>query len=179
MVDVEFYDDALLIVGRGFVDELSLRSGNERCSPELYATGTTTGVGLISHTIDGDDRKTVGYSMSALYCLPGSALSLLFLCGVARLISYRCGVDKHLGSLKGHHTGCFRIPLVPAYKHTKTSYGSLYGVESKITGGEIELLVICRIVGDVHLTVFACDRSIAVENYCCVVIQSWGTFLEE
>ena len=79
VVDVEFYDDALLIVGRGFVDELSLRSGNEGCSPELYATSTTARVGLISNTIDGDDRKTVGNSMSALYCLPGSALSLLFL----------------------------------------------------------------------------------------------------
>lgn len=52
-------------------------------------------------------------------------------------------------------------------------------METEVAGGEIELLVVAGVVGDMHLTVFASYRSVAVEDYGCVVVQTGGTLLEE
>ena len=60
MLEVEFDDDALLLVGRGFIDDLALRTSEERGAPELDALRLTTGIWLVTNSVDGKDGQTVG-----------------------------------------------------------------------------------------------------------------------
>ena len=52
-------------------------------------------------------------------------------------------------------------------------------MESQVAGGEIEFLIIGRIVGDVHLAVLAGNGAVGVEHDCSVVIKTGGTLFEQ
>ena len=52
-------------------------------------------------------------------------------------------------------------------------------MEAQVAGLEVKLLVIGWVIGDVHLTVFACNGAVAFHHHRRVVIQSSGTLLEE
>ena len=47
----------------------------------------------------------------------------------------------------------FGIPLVPADEHADLAVARVEGVKAEVAGGEVVLLEIERIVGDVHLAV--------------------------
>ena len=99
-----------------------------------------------------------------------SCCRFLFLGGVGAFPADGRRVDEHVGSLQCHEAGCFRdtidpnIPIPPVYR-----WRFLWG-ESQIAGGEIEFLVIGRVVRYVHFTILSGDRTIGVEHDCCVVV---------
>ena len=51
--------------------------------------------------------------------------------------------------------------------------------ETQISGREVELLVVLRIVGDVHLPVFAEEPAVGIDDGRGVVIESFGALLEQ
>ena len=71
------------------------------------------------------------------------------------------------------------IPLVPADQHADAAVARVEIGEAQIARREIELLVVERIVGDVHLAVDAQQRAVGVEHGGRVVIQPGGAALEE
>jgi hypothetical protein len=52
-------------------------------------------------------------------------------------------------------------------------------MEAEVTGGEIELLVVSGVVGDVHLVVFAGDGAVALNDHCRVVVEACCALLEK
>ena len=52
-------------------------------------------------------------------------------------------------------------------------------MEPHIARGEVELLVVGRIIGYVHLAVGACDAAVFLQHHSRVVIQPWSPFLEK
>ena len=133
----------------------------------------------MAHTVDGNQRKAVGHGMTALHGGPCLALPLLFVGSVAALIADGCGVDQQFGSLQRHQPGSLRIPLVPADEHAQTAHRGLYGGEAQVAGGEIEFLVVGRVVGDVHLAILAGNAAVALQHHRGVVIQSRCAPLEQ
>ena len=111
--------------------------------------------------------------------LPGATLTLLLLGRVLGGIADGSGVDEQLGTLKGHETRCLGVPLVPADEHAQATDTGLDGVETEVAGGEVELLVVARVVGDVHLTVLARYGAVALDDDSRVMVEAGGTTLEE
>ena len=103
----------------------------------------------------------------------------MLFCRVVGGIADGCGIDEDLSSLQGHETGCLGIPLIPANHDAQTTYRGLNGMETEIARGEVELLVIGRIIGDVHLAIDACDGAILLKHHCCIVVQACCTMLKE
>ncbi len=128
----------------------------------------------MAHAVDGNDRKPVGHGMSALHGDPSLALTHLFVIAVTALPAY-----EHFGYAHGHETRCLGIPLVPAHEHTETSHTGLNGFKPEVSGSEVKLFIIGRIVRYVHLAILTRDGSVALKDHGCVVIQSCGPALEE
>lgn len=148
---------------------------DEAAAPELYAVCLSAGVWLMACAVDGDEWQSVGYGVTSLYCNPCFALAFLFLGRVAAFVSDSGWVDEQLGSGECHEACTFGVPLIPAYLHAKESEAGLYGVESEISGGEVELFVVCGVVGDVHLAVFTGDGAVGLEDDGGVVAETWCT----
>ena len=108
---IDIDDGFHFLTGWGFVEQLSLWTGYKGGSPERDTI-------LLTHTIDCDDGKSVGYGMSTLNGLPSHALALLFLGRVVGIVTNGSRVDQHLGTLKRHQTGSLWIPLVPTNEYT-------------------------------------------------------------
>ena len=148
--------DNFFLVGRSTIQEFSLRTCDKTSSPESNAVCLSRRIGFVSGTVDSNNRQTVGYSMSALNCGPCFALTLLFIGRVRTLVTDCSRIDKDFCTLKSHEPSSFRIPLVPADLHSKNTYRGTYRMETEIAWSEVELLIIGRIVRNVHLAVFAC-----------------------
>src|ERR1039457_7110933 len=65
------------------------------------------------------------------------------------------GVEDGLRAAERSQAGGLGIPLVPADERADRSIGCRNRFESEVTGREVKLLVVERIVGDVHLAVNA------------------------
>ena len=52
-------------------------------------------------------------------------------------------------------------------------------MEAEVAGREVELLVVGRVVGDVHLAVHAADGAVGLEDDCRVVVETCRATLEE
>src|SRR6185437_6093010 len=71
------------------------------------------------------------------------------------------------------------IPLVPADKRADAAEASIGGLKAEIAGREVILLVVERIVGDVHLAVKAGDGPIGTEGHSRVVVKACRATLKE
>src|ERR1019366_2148589 len=71
------------------------------------------------------------------------------------------------------------IPLVPADEHRNAAEARVEIGKSEVARREIEFLEVKRVVGDMHLAVFAKERSIGVYNCGSVVINTGGAALEQ
>jgi len=65
------------------------------------------------------------------------------------------GTEEDFGALQRSQSSGFGIPLVPTDEHADLRVTGLPGAKAKVTGGEIELLAVQRVVRDVHLAVEA------------------------
>src|SRR5258708_20070376 len=89
------------------------------------------------------------------------------------------GVEENGGSQERREPRPFGIPLVPADERPQPASRSVERLEAEVSGSEIKLFVIERIVGDVHLAVETARRSIGVEEGSGVVIDARGTLLKQ
>src|SRR5262249_40658280 len=98
--------------------------------------------------------------MRALRGAPGIVLRVSpfgLLCGVP---SDRRRIKNHARALERSEPRAFGIPLVPADERANFAFARVECLIAEIAGSEIKLLVIERIVGDVHLAIEALERSI-------------------
>ena len=133
----------------------------------------------MARAVHGNDGKPVGHGVAALHRGPCLALVLLFLGQVAAFVADGRGVDEEFGPLERHEACPLGIPLVPAHLHAQTAHRGVDGVEAQVARGEIELFVVGRVVGDVHLAVSARDGTVALEDHRRVVVEARRAALEE
>jgi hypothetical protein len=69
--------------------------------------------------------------------------------------------------------------LIPADEHGDLCITRLKARKSKIARGEIEFLVVQRIVRNMHLAIFARQRSVRVDHHCRVVVNARRTPLKK
>ena len=145
----------------------------------MGALGLPGGIGLEAATVDADHRQAVGDGVGALADDPGLALTLLLLPGVGRVEADGGGVDEEIGPGQGHQPCRFRVPLVPADQQPELADGGGDGGEAEIAGGEVELLMIAGVVGDMHLAVLAGDGAVPLQHHRGVVGQPRRPRLEQ
>src|SRR5205823_9027584 len=88
-------------------------------------------------------------------------------------------IKNHFRAAQRRQSRRFRIPLVPTDADTDLSARGWPSLESEIAGREIEFLVVKRVVGDVHLPIFAEYLSISIENNGGIVVNTGAEFLEK
>jgi hypothetical protein len=82
------------------------------------------------------------------------------------------GIKENISSLQGGQARAFGIPLVPADQRSHAAIFSIEGLEAEIARSEVKLLVIKRIVRNVHLAIEAFGAAVGVKNDCGVVVEA-------
>src|ERR1700688_1489398 len=96
-----------------------------------------------------------------------------------RMPADACRIENHLRALQRSKPRTFRIPLIPADLHSDASISGIEIREAEIAGSEIKLFVVKRIIGNVHLAVFAEKRAVRVDDRARVVINPGRAPLEK
>ena len=117
--------------------------------------------------------------MATLHRPPGVELPTLFVARIGMLPTDGGGIDKQIRTTKGHQSSGLRVPLIPANQYAKTTHGGRYGPEVEVAGREVELLVVRRIVRDVHFAVPPCYRSVFFDHDGRIVVNPRCTTLKE
>ena len=116
---------------------------------------------LVADAVDGSDEDSVGDGVGALHGLPGGVLGFAELGFFGGVPADGGGVEEGFGAHEGGDAGGFGVPLIPADEGADGAVAGLAGAEAEVAGGEVELLVVEGVVGDVHLAVEAgeCEPS--------------------
>ena len=193
---VEVGVEDLFLIVRGLREDAAEGIGDEAAAPELDAAGGGVIAGafhqdsvvlhiavLVADAVDRADEDAVGNRVRTLDGLPGVILALAELDLLAGMPADGRGKEERLGTLERGNACPFGIPLVPADKRADGAGGGLLRQEAKIAGREVELLVVQRIVGNVHLAIDRGDvvrrGAGVVQNGGRVVIQPRSAALEE
>ena len=100
-------------------------------------------------------------------------------CFLGRMPADRRGIKENVRAAEAGQARALRIPLVPANQHADAAKARVEIGEAEIARREIKLLVIERVVRDVHLAVDAEQRAIGIDDRGGVVIDAGGAALEE
>src|SRR5690349_5251739 len=100
--------------------------------------------------------------MAAHHGFPGGVLARAVLLFFVRQPADGSWVKNDLSAGHGGEPSRFRIPLIPADAGADTAKAGVEAPKAQVTRREIKLLVVQRIVGDVHLAVHAELRSVGV-----------------
>src|SRR5262249_50413078 len=133
-----------------FGDDDARRIADERPPPELDLLVARF---LDSDAVHRDDEHAVGDRVALLDGLPRSELRGAELRLVARQPTYRRRVTEHLRTAKRGEARGLGVPLVPAKERADDRRGRRTRDEPEIARREVELLVVLRVVRDVHLPV--------------------------
>src|ERR1019366_6784074 len=95
----------------------------------------------------------------------------------ARMPADGGGIEQNLRALQCRQARGFGIPLVPADQHADLAVAGWPGAETEVAWSEIELLVIERVVRDVHLAIDAQERAVGIDDRRRVVVEAGGPLL--
>ena len=169
--EVQFLDENAFFVLGGFVQDLAVRSCDETLPPEFYAP-VAGGVGLEARAVNRDDEAAVGDGVRTLHRFPCLVLRDAHLLLFLRVPADGRGVKEDFSALQRGQAGRFRVPLVPANQRAERGLVRGKRLESEVAGREVEFLVIPRIIGNVHLAVFAHVALRAVDDRNRIVVQT-------
>ncbi len=150
---------------------------NSRPLPARFVAANVAG--LEADAIGHRNVHTVGDGVRALDCSPRIILRLAVLRFLVRMPADRRGIEQHVRSLQRRQARALGIPLVPADQRAELSEVRLERFEAEIARREVELLVVQRIVGDVHLAIDARQLAARVDDGRGVVIDARRAPLEQ
>src|SRR5688572_26360781 len=176
--EIDLLDEHDLAIHGRAHEDASVGAGDEALAPELDAARAAR-VRLESRAVHGDHEAAVRDGMPALHGLPGPMLALAVLRLFLGMPADRRRIDEDLGALHRREPRGFRVPLVPADEHAELHGLGVEDFEAEIARREVILLVIARVVGDVHLAVLAEVAALRVDDGRRVVIQAGRAFLEQ
>src|SRR5262245_39034957 len=79
-------------------------------------------------------------------------------------------VEEDACAAQGSQARSLGVPLVPADQRTQVPHGGIEGSESEVSRTEVKLLVIRRVIGDVHLAIRTKQFSVRLNHGGGVVI---------
>ena len=141
-----------MVTGAALDDGPAAGIGHEAAAPELDPAAR---VALVAHAVDGADVDAVGNGVAPLDRFPGRLLLGAVLRLLRREPTDGGWVEQDLGAAQGGEARGLRVPLVPADQHPDAAKAGVPASEAEVARGEVELLVVLRIVGNVHLPVLA------------------------
>src|SRR5690348_8883963 len=175
---VQFDNHQFALVAGSLRQDFALRAGDETGTPELQAAAAV-GRFLETDAIARCERHAVGDRVPALHGDPRVALACFLFLVVGRIPADRGRVQQDFRAGQRHQPRGLRVPLVPAHQHAELAERSLDRMEAEVARCEVELLVVGRIVGDVHLAIHAGDSGRAIEHHRGVVVQTRGSVFEQ
>src|SRR5688572_22958592 len=159
LFEVEGRRDDLLAVVVGLGDDRAGVVGDEGMPVE----GDLELLALLrADAVRGDERHDIRRGVALHRALPVVARIQR---RVLRLGPDRGREEEDLRALQGHRARGLREPLVPAHRDAGRAEPSRPHLEPRVAGGEIELLVVTRALGDVGLAVDAHDRTVGVHHH--------------
>ena len=117
--------------------------------------------------------------MCALRDLPGVVLRLSELRLLTGMPANRCRKEQGLRAAQRCDACAFRVPLIPAHQCTDVTRGRLQRLEPEVARREVKLLVVERIVRDVHLAIDIRDAAVLLQRDSCVVVDTGRTPLKQ
>src|ERR1700730_4547252 len=87
-------------------------------------------------------------------------------------------IKKNVRAAQARQPRSLRMPLVPAHQHADAGESRIEIRKSQVSWRKIKFFVIERIVRNVHLAIFAGERSVGVNRSGCIMINSGSTPLE-
>src|SRR5580765_97507 len=154
---VTLADQDFFFVMRCLNNDASKRVAEERAAPEFQAFALRAIAAdvaeLLAYPVDHADKNTVGDGMSALNRAPCIMLHCAEFGFFIRMPADGRRIEKNISALKSGESCAFRIPLVPADQRAHAAELCIEGLESKIARRKVKLLIIKRVVWNVHLAV--------------------------
>src|SRR5690349_17420849 len=89
------------------------------------------------------------------------------------------GIEQHVGSLQSGNARAFGIPLVPADKRSDPANTGVESSIAEIPGSKVKLLVVKRVIWNVHLAVKAPELAIDVEDGGGIVVDPGSALFEQ
>src|SRR5260370_2847364 len=167
----------LFAIDRPLGNDFAARRRNKALPPNLNSLATCGR--FMPDAVRSRDVTTIGNRVTALNRFPGRILSRAKFLFFRRMPADGCWVKNHFRSPQCGESCRFRIPLVPANADANLSLRGRPRLKSEIARREIKFLVIKRIVGNMHLAIFAEQVPVAVDDYRGVVIQARAALLEQ
>src|SRR6185503_3155119 len=88
-------------------------------------------------------------------------------------------VKQKLRAAESSQPRRFGEPLVPANERADPAVSCVVRLKAEISGREIKLLVVERIVRDMHLAILARDLAGSVDHHGSIVIDAGSALFEE
>src|SRR6478609_10248482 len=140
-------------INRTFGDDFAVWAAHETLAPEFDPV--TARGRFVSYAIRDRNIAAVRDRMTTLNRFPGGMLSFPKFLLLLRMPADRSRIKNNLRAAQRSQARRFWIPLVPANADTEISARCFPALKTKIARCKIEFLVIKRIIGDVHLAIFA------------------------
>src|SRR5690606_30588279 len=156
----------------------AVRRGEKALPPELDAAAAVRRR-LEADAIDGEHEAAVRDRVAPLYRLPRRVLPLAVLGLLLGMPTDRSRVDQELRAAQRREPCRLRIPLIPADEHAELGGAGRERPKAQVARREIELLVVARIVRNVHLPVLADVAAPTVEHGGRIVEEPRGPPLEQ
>src|SRR5437588_4153736 len=172
LIQVAIDDQYFFFIAGSFRDDPAERIGHERLTPEVQLS-------FVTDSVADRDINAVSNRMRALNRLPRGMLRTAHLWLFIRQPADGGGIEKKLRSRQSSQARGFGKPLIPTNQRANLPILRFVRAKAEIAGGEIEFLVVERIVRYVHLAVLAGNLSIRVDYHRGVVIDAGSSFLED
>src|SRR5690554_3768308 len=153
-------------------EELPLGSAGEAVSPKAEFS-------FAADAVDGGDVDAVRDGVASLNSLPSVALHGVLLGAFFVDGADGGGVDQDFGAFHRGEACRFGVPLVPADQDADLRVLGFEDFVSAVSGGEVELLEVERVVRDVRFTVRAHVGAVGVQHGGGVEVETGcGFFIE-
>ena len=174
-VQVNLCHQHLFGIVRGLGNHPAEGVGDKRPAPELESwplDAIAANVAMLhADAIRRGHVDAVGNGVAALDGLPGVMLGLSVLGFLVWVPADGSRIEQHGRALERGQPRGFRVPLVPAHQRPHAADRGVHCLVAKVARGEVELLVIERVVGNVHLAVEPEHATIGADSGRGVVVE--------
>src|SRR5262249_8786396 len=140
---------------------------------------TTVRRALVPDAIDGRDIHAIGNGMGALDQLPSLVLSDSEFRLLTRMPADCRRIEENRGPLESGQASALRKPLIPAHQDTDPTKPRIENPKPEISRREIILLVVKRVVRNVHFAIEPEQAAVGIEHHGSIMVDPRRAPLKE